>query len=148
MKKIIIVSLITGIFFFVLSFTEFVISRRDLVANINQHGPSISIVSYDSKQSNSLDVTWVIDSSLRTNTQTTSIYYDYESTPSAVTVNDSPESLSYQYHTNDYIQGSFPIPQTFFSRINLPKKDKVYFRGYTYLNGQHLWTPEYQFEVK
>jgi hypothetical protein len=150
MKKTFFILLITTIFVLALSITEFKLSRRQLLDSFNQPGPSINLISFPTPTSPAPTTTklyWSINVSAPTDTHTTSIYYDYVSTPSAVTVNDSPDALGYRFHTTDYSQGDFPLPRTFDANIVLPSPGTVYFRAYTYLNGQNLWTPEHQILV-
>lgn len=144
-KKALILALIL-VGFFLLSFFEFKLSREDLLTQINQPSASISISSFPSDNTSTPTFTWRIDGPPST-TNTTSIYYDYQSTPSAVTKADSPQALGYHYHTPDYFQGSFSIPQTFEASIT-PRTGPLFFRAYTYTNGEHLWTPEYKVIVK
>src|SRR5689334_10791543 len=103
-KNILTVFLIFALFF-TLSFLDFKLSRRDLLIRLDQPGPSISVMSFPTPTSPAPTTTtldWNINVSAPTNTHTTSIYYDYTSTPSAVTVNDSPDALGYHFHTYDY----------------------------------------------
>ena len=148
-KKLLAAIFIFAIFGF-LSLSEFKLSRKQLLESLSQSSPTITIESYP----NQIDINtpssiaWKIESKQKTNSTSTAIYYDYESTPSAVTRQDHPNALGYQYHTNDYFQGSFPIPYTFSANLPPSRKGTVYFRGYAFVNGEHLWTDEYQILVK
>ena len=78
---------------------------------------------------------------------TTSIYWSYDSTPSAVTENDPPESLNYPNHTQDYLVGQFKLPDTFDSQITFDKPGKIFFRSYAKVGNLHLWSREYTVTV-
>lgn len=113
---------------------------------------SISIDSYPSTISLSqpTDIDWSISAPAGLTTPFTTIYYAAESSPSALTVKDSPQAVGYANHLTDYTQGEFALPDTFSARL-LPVVDylptTLYLRAYTRLNGSHYWTDEYQLTV-
>lgn len=77
----------------------------------------------------------------------TTIYWGYESTPSAVTVNDPPSSLGYPSMTSDYLHGQFKLPDDFDSQITFDQPGTVYFRSYAKVGDQNLWSKEYSLNV-
>lgn len=90
---------------------------------------------------------WNVTSTSSQNIPTTTIYWGYNATPSALTEVDSPEAVSYAYHQEDFNQGIFRIPDTFSESIQFLKPGKVFFRAYAKVGNKHLWTPEYELVV-
>ena len=81
-------------------------------------------------------------------TSSTTIYYSYDATPSALTKNDSPEAVRYANHDDNYFLGDFKLPQTFESSLNFPHPGTIYFRAYAKVGNDHLWTKEQKLMVK
>lgn len=77
----------------------------------------------------------------------TTIYWGSVSTPSAVTVNDPPQSLGYPNSTNDYRTGQFKLPDDFDSQITFDQPGKIYFRSYAKVGNLHIWSEEYTTNV-
>ena len=77
----------------------------------------------------------------------TTIFWDYESTPSALTESDSPQAVGYPNHPPDYETGEFPLPLDFQVAITPDRIGKVYFRSYALVQGRHLWSEESSFTV-
>jgi hypothetical protein len=90
---------------------------------------------------------WNIDSSPDLFTPKTTIYWDYNSTPSALTQSDSPEAVGYEFHQDDYFTGIFKLPDTFELAIKFVKPGKVYLRAYAKVGDNHLWTDEKTIEI-
>lgn len=91
---------------------------------------------------------WNVNTPSDLSTSMTTIYWDYESSPSALTNADSPEAVGYHYKTTDYLVGQFKLPDTFDSQIMFDKKSTIYFRSYAKVNNLHLWSKEYSLVVK
>lgn len=81
-------------------------------------------------------------------TLSTTIYYSYDSTPSALTKFDSPDAVRYANHTNDYFVGPFKLPENFESNIKFSNPGTIYFRAYAKVGNDHLWTDEQNLTVK
>lgn len=94
-----------------------------------------------------VEIDWSISAPAGLTTPFTTIYYAAESSPSALTVKDSPQAVAYANHLTDYTQGEFILPDSFSARIfplvdNFPTT--LFFRAYTKVGGSHYWTDEYQ----
>lgn len=110
---------------------------------------SISLDSYPQTISLSqpVEIDWSISAPAGLTTPFTTIYYAAESSPSALTVKDSPQAVAYANHLTDYTQGEFILPDSFSARIfplvdNFPTT--LFFRAYAKVGGSHYWTDEYQ----
>ncbi len=137
-------------FFFILSYSEFTRSRKQLLAQINQPLPSITLSDFPSQAAvgQPLKIDWEILSQDNTSVSKTAIYYDYDSTPSAITTLDSPLAVGYSFQSHDYSQGVFAISSQFSISLIPPHSGTLYFRAYANLNGLHLWTQERSTNVK
>ncbi len=91
---------------------------------------------------------WLIDAPENFVTTSTSIYWSYDSTPSALTKLDSPKAVGYPNKGQDYIEGKFKLPDEFDLNISFPKAGTVYFRAYALIGNDHLWTEEKSLMVK
>lgn len=80
-------------------------------------------------------------------TAATTIYWGYESSPSALLFFDSPQAVGYPNHPGDYESGDFPLPSTFTVSITPDTVGMVYFRSYALVRGNHLWSEEKSFLV-
>ena len=92
-------------------------------------------------------IEWSVSAPAGMITPFTTIYYAAESSPSALTVKDSPQAVAYANHISDYTQGEFTLPDTFSARIFPLVKDlptTIFFRAYAKVGGSHYWTDEYQ----
>jgi len=90
---------------------------------------------------------WKVEVPSGLSTENTSLYWGYESTPSALKDYDSPQAVGYPNHPTDYEAGEFPLPSDFSVTITPDKIGKVYFRSYALVQGRHLWTDESSFTV-
>lgn len=77
-------------------------------------------------------------------TTSTGIYWNYESSPSALTKLDSPKAVGYQNFTEDYAAGLFKLPDFFDLNLKFPRVGTVYFRAYAKIDSDYLWTEEKQ----
>ena len=91
---------------------------------------------------------WNVDSSPDLSTQHTTIYWGYTASPSALTMQDSPEAVGYPYRAEDYTHGTFRLPESFDLSINFKIPGKVFLRAYAKVGDNHLWTEEKSFIVK
>jgi hypothetical protein len=91
---------------------------------------------------------WRVDASSDLSASFTTIYWGNVSTPSALTVLDSPEAVGYPNSQIDYAKGVFKLPDTFGVNILFAKPGKVWFRAYAKIRGQHLWSEEKSLEVE
>lgn len=110
---------------------------------------SITLDSYPQKisLSQSSSIKWSISAPAGMTTPFTTIYYASESSPSALTIKDSPQAVAYANHLSDYTQGEFTLPDTFSARILSPVEDlptTIFFRAYAKVGGSHYWTDEYK----
>lgn len=91
---------------------------------------------------------WLIDAPDNFVTTTTTLYWSYDSTPSALTKLDSPKAVGYSNKTQDYLEGRFKLPDEFDLNVSFPKTGTVYFRAYALIGNDHLWTEEKSLMVK
>lgn len=124
------------------------------IAEFRQSSPpttptSINMVSFPQEAfvKTPLNLSWELDS-MPSKALSTAIYYDYQSTPSAVTIQDDPKALGYRFHTQDYAAGHFPVPGVYDVNIIPTSTGMLFFRAYALLNGEHLWTKEYSIKIK
>lgn len=90
---------------------------------------------------------WDINSSPDLTTSKTTIFWDYSSSPSALTVSDTPEAVRYSHSLDDYTKGVFQLPDSFDLSIKFDKIGKVYFRAYAKVGNNNLWSDEKTIEV-
>lgn len=90
---------------------------------------------------------WKVDAPESFSTTATGIYWNYESSPSALTKFDSPKAVNYPNFTEDYSTGLFKLPDTFDLNLKFPRAGTVYFRAYALIDKDYLWTEERQITV-
>ena len=90
---------------------------------------------------------WNVQTPNDLTTSFTTIYWSYTSSPSALTVNDSPSAVKYANHTSDYLSGIFKLPDNFNSQLTVEKPGRIFFRSYAKVGDQNLWSKEYSFTV-
>ncbi len=85
---------------------------------------------------------WAVDAPNSFTTPITTIYYGYDSSPSALTKNDSPFAVRYPNFAPDYTDGRFQLPDNFDVNLTFGKKGTVYYRAYALIAGDYVWSPE------
>jgi len=90
---------------------------------------------------------WKVDAPNSFSTKTTGIYWNYESSPSALTKYDSPKAVAYHNYTEDYSTGLFRLPDTFDLNLKFSRAGVVYLRAYALIDNDHLWTQERQIKI-
>lgn len=90
---------------------------------------------------------WDIDATSDRFATETNIYWGPTSSPSALSKHDSPEAVKYPNKTTDYINGKFFLPSKFDAKVSYPSPGKYWYRAYAKINGEHMWSPEYQIIV-
>jgi hypothetical protein len=85
---------------------------------------------------------WQVEAPADLITTDTTLYYDYHSSPSALTVADSPEAVRYSQFAPDYLRGQFPLPDMFTANLSFGKTGTVYLRAYSKVGDRHFWTSE------
>lgn len=99
------------------------------------------------KQGSSGNFAWQVSASSDQKTNSTTIFYSYESTPSALTIKDSPEAVKYQSSLPDYMYGTFFLPDTFDVNISFPHPGRVWFRAYANIRDEHIWSEEKYLDI-
>jgi hypothetical protein len=94
-----------------------------------------------------VDFVWRLNSATPRTTDFTTVYWAGESSPSALTAQDSPAAVGYANYLPDYVSGSFDLPSDFTGAITFSRPQTIYFRYYSHVDNQHLWSPEYQLQV-
>ncbi len=93
------------------------------------------------------EFSWRVSAPESFSTISTGIYWNYESSPSALMKLDSPKAVGYPNFTEDYAAGLFKLPDSFNLNLKFPKAGIVYFRAYAQIDNDYLWTPEKQIKV-
>lgn len=113
---------------------------------------SITLDSYPQSVSLSqpVEIDWSVSAPAGMTTPLTTIYYAAESSPSALTVKDSPQAVAYANYISDYTQGEFVLPDSFSARIfplveDLPAT--IFFRAYAKVGGSHYWSDEHSLTI-
>lgn len=113
---------------------------------------SITLDSYPQSVSLSqpVEINWSVSAPAGMTTPLTTIYYAAESSPSALTVKDSPQAVAYANYISDYTQGEFVLPDSFSARIfplveDLPAT--IFFRAYAKVGGSHYWSDEHSLTI-
>jgi hypothetical protein len=134
--------------FLVMVYYNFLIVQRD-IRDTKQSPLSVELVSYPEKIKigGTGNFTWRVNSSSDLSTSFTTIYWGYESSPSALQKTDSPDAVRYPMSQLDYSSGTFSLPDTFDVNIQFPKRGKIWFRAYTKVKGDNLWSEEKSVEV-
>lgn len=110
----------------------------------------IELISYPEKIKSGSSATfiWKVASSPDLSTSFTTIYWGYESSPSALRKSDSPAAVKYPNSQVDYTSGVFYLPDSFDVNITFTKPGKVFFRGYAKVKDDNVWSEERFFEVE
>ncbi|NCP47382.1 hypothetical protein COT86_03905 [Candidatus Collierbacteria bacterium CG10_big_fil_rev_8_21_14_0_10_43_36] len=90
---------------------------------------------------------WHIESSPDLFTTFTTIYWSYQSSPSALTRMDSPQAVGYPYYLPDFSSGKYSLPNDFELRYLFDQSSRVFFRAYAKISNEHLWSEEKSLEV-
>ena len=90
---------------------------------------------------------WKVNSPSDLEASTTSIYWGYESSSSALKEYDSPQAVGYPNHSPDYESGNFRLPSEFNISMAFDKPGTVYFRSYALVRSKHLWSEESSFRI-
>lgn len=113
---------------------------------------SITLDSYPQSVSLSqpVEIDWSVSAPAGMTTPLTTIYYAAESSPSALTVKDSPQAVAYANYISDYTQGKFVLPDSFSARIfplveDLPAT--IFFRAYAKVGDSHYWSDEHSLTI-
>ena len=105
---------------------------------------SIELVSFPDrvKAGESASFVWHLSSSPDLSTSHTTIYWGYQSSPSALTTSDSPEAVMYPSSELDYSNVIFSLPDTFDLNLVFNRPGRVLFRAYAKVKEAHLWSSE------
>lgn len=111
---------------------------------------SIRLVSFPEslKVGSSGTFVWRVESSPDLSTSYTTIYWGYESSPSALLKTDNPDAVRYPYSQTDYASGVFSLPDTFDVSIPFNKAGRIWFRAYAKVKGDNLWSDERYLNVE
>jgi len=142
---------ISSAVFLFLSYYEFNQGRAQFLQSGPSVEPTITIVSdqVSSSPGQPIEVTWRLDTPTPRHVDSTTIYYDTQATPSALTTSDFPHAPGYNYSLTDYQSGQISSPGIFTAVIYPPESaKKLYYRGYALVDGNNYWTPEYTIEIR
>jgi len=124
---------------------------RQAQKGLDEYRPAEVFITLDSypqnvSSSQPVEIDWSVSAPAGMTTPLTTIYYAAESSPSALTVKDSPQAVAYANHISDYSQGEFVLPDSFSARIfplveDLPAT--IFFRAYAKVGGSHYWSDEH-----
>lgn len=117
-------------------------STKNSVLSINMQSFPASV-----KYSSAANFSWNISSTKDFKTNFTTIFYGYTSTPSALTIKDSPSAVGYPYLVSDYLSGTYSLPDAFNANVIFNKFGRVWFRAYAKVGEDHLWSEEKYLDV-
>ncbi len=141
-RKIIYLLVGFSVFFLLVGFNYF--KAQEALQNRGQSPLGVEVASFPKtiKLGENANIVWHIDAAPDLSTSYTTIYWSYESSPSALTKFDSPLAVKYPYFESDYTSGRFMLPGSFDQNILFDRPGKVFFRAYARVGIDHLWTPE------
>jgi|GEM_PF-1208877 len=87
------------------------------------------------------NITWAVGGG-NENTAHTAIHYDYKSHPGKFGTNVTVKASGYEKLTPDYANGSYNVPRTFNSKIQLIQTGVLYYRAHTLIGDKNYWTEE------
>ena len=90
---------------------------------------------------------WHVQSSPDLSTSFSTIYWGIESSPSALTKMDSPQAVGYPHFQPDYTGGRYRLPNDFDLKIKFDDPGRIFFRAYSKVGNDHLWSEERSFAV-
>lgn len=94
------------------------------------------------------NISWSVEGPDNFFAEKTTLFWSYDSSPSALVRTDSPEAVRYTNFLPDYAEGLFRLPDNFAADLSFPKAGTVYLRAYAKVGDNHLWTPEAKIMVK
>ena len=125
-KKLIILLLSTAVFVCLVGYNYLVAQKKIKDTRSSPLGISLQSFPQSVELGQSGSFLWEVDSSPDLSTPKTTIYWGYDSSPSALTKTDSPEAVGYPYQTEDYASGIFKLPDSFDLNIKFIKYHKSY----------------------
>jgi hypothetical protein len=132
--------ILTSPIFFALLFLVYIYT-----ASQSHSGPSTPIITSApaiSLSEGHATLTWQVDAPSDLIGTKPTVYFGAESTPSALTVTDSPQAVCYAHQVTEYLQDFFTLPNTFSATVNLPSERPLYARSYIHIRGNHHWSDE------
>lgn len=148
-KKIILYSLLILFVVLLLIFMNYQKAQTNLrQARETQFSIEWSKFSDSAKVNEPVNLSWKVTAPDTFSTTKTGIYWNYESSPSALTKFDSPDAVAYHNFTYDYANGLFRLPDTFDANLSFQRVGVVFLRAYAFIGKDHLWTQERQILIK
>mgnify|MGYP001562217983 CR=1 FL=1 len=146
--KILLYSLVGLVVFYLLIYYNYY-QAQQAIKNTRPSPLSVELVSYPESLSvgSSGTFIWHVQSSPDLSTFYSTLYWGNQSSPSALTKNDSPQAVGYPSFVADYTDGRYRLPNDFDIKIKFNKIGKVYFRAYAKVGQEHLWSEENSLEV-
>lgn len=95
----------------------------------------------------SASISWHVESPRGVKTSLTTLYWGYESSPSALREYDAPQAVGYPDHFTDYETGEFTLPQDFSVSLKPDRPGKIFFRSYAKVQDKHLWSQEHTLTI-
>ncbi|MBU1071055.1 hypothetical protein KKG65_01425 [Patescibacteria group bacterium] len=146
MKKLFLGSSILLIFILLILFNQKKAQKEILLSQIpiykiNLINPPLNILTNEP-----VEFVWNITAPDTATTSTTTIYYSPISSPSALTIKDSPSAVGYSNWLTDYLSGNFFLPDTFSATASF-LKGTIFYRAYAKVGDQHLWSEEIKLTV-
>ncbi len=142
--------IISIVIFSLLSLYDFYVARITLSQTRPSATPTISFLPPSSaKAGNAVELTWHIDTPTPRQINQTTIYFDSESSPSALTAQDSPQAVNYFNSLPDYQIGDFSSPGTFSAVLSIPLNlPQIFVRAYARIDEGHYWSEEFKIEIQ
>lgn len=134
--------IIAGVVFVSLVFYNYFQAQKNLSTRPSEFDVTLQNTPLESRVGDQVSFRWLVNSTGSFSTISTAIYWSENSSPSALTQNDSPQAVGYPYQTPDYLNGVFTLPDSFDANIVFQSADTIYYRAYAKINGQHYWSDE------
>lgn len=151
LRKFLLPTLILSAFMVFIGFVYFNYSVAQQAIKETKPSPLfVEIISFPEKikVNHSGHFSWRVEGSPDLSTSFTTIFWGYQATPSALTRSDSPAAVAYPYSQPDYTTGSFKLPDSFDLNIFFNRPGTVWFRAYSNIRGEHLWSEEKQIMIE
>jgi hypothetical protein len=149
-RKWLVTMVVTIVSLLVLGYVEFG-QQRDFLASNREGGFAIEIVSLEDNvdtREEWHEVDLLISGNREVWAKNLGVYYDFESSPSAVTTSDSPAAVGYQFFSDEYVNGEYRVPGDYQVPVRVPNSDEsLYLRGFAEIEGIYYWTDEYEIRV-
>ncbi|MBU1200415.1 hypothetical protein KJ953_02665 [Patescibacteria group bacterium] len=146
MKKLFLGSGLLLIFLLLILFNQKKAQREIFLSQTPVYKIALVKLPLNASANEPVEFVWNITAPDTATTPTTTIYYSPISSPSALTIKDSPSAVGYSNWLTDYLSGNFFLPDTFSATASF-LKGTIFYRAYAKVGDQHLWSEEIKLTV-